>query len=728
MVDGVGDAGRKVEMGGPPPAPSPFFTEIVHRAMGEQVRVVSEEGPRRGPVFQDEARVSNADEFGTLVEHELQSRPVLAVPAWYQERTPIAPVIGQELVEKVRTAETEHSLGILVPVTSLASHRGEKFREALLSKGRSILVLEAYKVLERVDPRFLVCLVVLHQERSGPDRLARFVRVPRDPDVDLVFSDVDRLLRMAGGSLSCGFVHRGLVDPFAPLTYQHYDPVLRARTAEFRTWGEGSTLGELFDIAVPAFEARPTGPRREVTAGRFVTGRFISNEGRLEVIQSDTQPGFHLPLLAGDFVMQAVFSVSDRGGLKLAEVAEDDLPAAALHNVVVLRPKRKLAEAERLVILHYLRSNLAKELAVAAGAKGRLAPSSLARLYIPVAEEPLLRAVESIVEAGRRLRQWADDTSRTLDSIFALESPNEARLALIERGRESRLRVDAAGKVDDFDYRVRTLYPYPVAYRWRSLESVASIERPSETLREIRHGFEHILAFCGCLALALAREDELDLAELRQFGACDGYQTFLSTWTIILDQVASKVRRNQTENQLLVRLGTFQADEAVAVAVERLSAYRRAESHTLAPAQEEELVEQLLTDFQTLVHGLRFLADYEVVEIVDAHWDRILRRSTVRLRAFVGDHPNVPVQSVAMARSDIETNSLYIREKESGVLLAALRPYLVGRRCLDCNQWATFYLHEIKDGKAIVKSIELGHPNELGDLAEVLRSVARESG
>jgi hypothetical protein len=520
-------------------------------------------------------------------------------------------------------------------------------------------------------------------------------------------------------------VHLDEIDPYSPLTYQHYDPELRARKAELRTWGEGSTLGELFEIRVPAGTRRFTDARPAVGHGRFVTPRSIWADGRLEIAQSDDPPRSEpLPLLAGDLVIRALLNLTDPGGLHVAEIREDELPASALQHVVVLRPKRELSEAEQLLMLHYLRSNLAKELAVAAGAKLHLTPSILTQLYIPVAEEPLLQAVDSIAEAGRRLRQWADEATRTLDSIFALKSPTEARAALIERGRESRLRVDAARKIDEFDNRVRTLYPYPVAYRWRSLDSIASIGGIPETLREIRHGFEHILAFCGCLALAVAREEELDLPELRQFGARDGYQTFLSTWTTVLDQVAKKVRRNQTENQLLIRLGTFQNDEAVAAAVEHLTNYRRGESHTLTPAQEEELVDELLADIQALVHSLRFLADYELVEIVDTHWDRILRRNTVKFRAFVGDHPIVPVQTVTVGRSDIEKDSLYIRVKDSKEFLAPLRPYLVGRRCLDCKQWATFYLHEIKGGKAVIKSVELGHGNEVDELSEMLKAVA----
>lgn len=701
---------------------SDFLLEVARQAIGEPLQVLYQGGPARPGLKRESFESSNA-EFLEAVERQLVDGPVLAIPSWEQDRGPLGPVAGQQFVELVQLYDGP--LGLLVPISSLSNpDRSDRFREALLGHKRSLLVVEAYEALTNVHPSFLASLVVLHPEVAGDRPLARFVRVPHHPDVAAVIDDVRRLLRMPGGQRQHGFVHLGDLDPYSPLTYQHYDPVLRGRKAELRTWGKGTTLGALFEIRV-SHVSRSGNEPSVPGLGRFVTGRSIGPDGRLVITQSDDPPKIAaLPLMAGDLVTREIFQPTDPGGLRVAEVREDDLPISAAQNVLVLRPKRPLSEAERLLLRHYLRSHLAKDLAVAAGAKLRLTPSILSQLYVPLAEEPLLAAVRSIAEANRLLSQWSDDAIRALDSIFDLESPTEARLALIERGRESRLRVDAASQIDDFDYRVRTLYPYPVAYRWRSLNSVASMGGSGETLREIRHGFEHILAYCGCLALAVARHEGLEIPELRRFGAIDGYKTFLTTWTDVLEQVGKKVRGRLTSNPLLVHLGTLQDSEDVAEAVARLSAYRREESHTLTTAGEEQLVEQLMSDVRTLVHGLRFLADYELVEIVETQWDLISRRNTVRYRAFVGDHPIVPVRTITVGQAEIEKDSLYIREKDSKEFLAVLRPYLLGRRCGDCRNWGTFYLHEVHGVTAKIKSVELGHANEVTELAATLRAVA----
>ncbi len=666
------------------------------------------------------------DDFLAAVGQKLTAGPVLAIPSW-DRRHPLGPLVGQDLIERIQLSGTKHPLGLVLPIGSIASiGPNERFREALLRHRRSLLVIEAYGVVESVAAQFLVALVVLHPERSGDRPLARFVRVPnRDPDPELVLDDTTRLLRMQGGSRPSGFVYLGEIDPYSPLTYQHYDPVLRARKGELRTWGEGTTVGELFDILVPARmplrQSRSPDPEHH----RFVTGRSIGLSGQLEIEEGDdsvnTEP---LPLLAGDLVMRGIFRPTDFGGLRVAEIRETDLPAAALARVLVLRPKRELSDAERILLLRYLQSSLVKELVVALGAKLDITRSVLDKLYLPVAEEPLLEAVGSIAEAGRLLRQWGDEAMKALDSIFALESPAAARAALIERGRESRLRVDAARSVDEFDYRVRTQYPYPVAYRWRSLTSIASKDDPQQTLREIRFGFEHILAFAGCLAAAVARQVGLDLPELRLYGATDKYKTFISTWTDILDQVGKKVRAGQTDNPLLIQLSGFREDGAIADALARLIEYRHAESHTLS-TDEEGLASQLVVDVQTLVEGLRFLADYELVEIVDTRWDLILKHNTVKYRAYIGDHQIVPVRTVTVTQSEIDKGSLYIRAKDSKEFMAALRPYLLGHRCDKCKQWATYYLHKTMGEMAKIKSIEHGHDNDVAGLPEVLRAVAK---
>ena len=41
-------------------------------------------------------------------------------------------------------------------------------------------------------------------------------------------------------------------------------------------------------------------------------------------------------------------------------------------------------------------------------------------------------------------------------------------------------RVEAADAIDDFGYKVRTLYPHPIALRWRMIEAGASSDGPIE--------------------------------------------------------------------------------------------------------------------------------------------------------------------------------------------------------------------------------------------------------
>ena len=466
-------------------------------------------------------------------------------------------------------------------------------------------------------------------------------------------------------------------------------------------------------------------------AARIVTGRDLHRDGTIAPEDEHTKWALIPPgqqLNSGDILIPQIFRATDHGGLAAVEISGLDLPAAASNTVITLRPKRTLQAPERLLILGFLRSPLARDLA-AASADGNLHlnRAALRELRLPQPDEALSTALDDLAKAVSLFQAWRSEAETLLGSVFTDSSAKNTRARIVSQGRIIRLRSDAAALLDDSSYIVRTRFPYPVAYRWREVEAAVSARSFKTADEAIRDAAEVLLCYAANLGLAVGHGTTIHL------GAVKMIRTRLlsgksGTRVRRLDR---SPRRNSRRSGIpeapdvnpIAELRSLLAHPDTDAARQRLYDRRNDEAH-LRRADSVELVgavDSSLADLNTLLQAASFLSDLPLIHVTAVHWDSFQKLATVNYRELMGDHPVVPTRSMAHDAPDVEVGSMYIIDGQRRLHL--LRPFLIGRVCPECRNWSTFHVDGVADGKVTFKSLEHGHTLKDAALEGPLRHV-----
>jgi hypothetical protein len=544
-------------------------------------------------------------------------------------------------------------------------------------------------------------------------------RVAAGASPEVVLEDFERLLNREGGQGKFGYVLRDQVTGES-LAYERHDPSSLGRMRDLSSFGSTSTLGELFEVRRSGpIGLKTRGSEDDVGGLRVITGRDIGRngsivEGTSQLAATDAFRG--IELRPGDFVLSSIQSPSDKRGLRIARgVSPEDLPAIAAGTVFVLRPVLAMTPGETKFFELYMKSPLARQLLSVAGAAGHtLTRDHLRNLAVPRADGALSAALDELNEGAARVAQWQEEAEEVLAALFENPSATAARTSLLERGRQFRLRVDAAQLLDDFSYTIRTRFPYPVAYRWRSLEALRSGQDPERTYRAVLDTYEVLLCYLAQLALVLGRSAGLEIGavgairdKLRSGRSGPG----LGDWTAVLEEVGQgRSFRRLPGDFPLGEVTTFLTTDAdTTSARQRLSQRRNDQAHlrSIPSTQVERATDEALADLKFLLERAMFLADLPLIHLASTSWDSFGGTATVHLRYLIGDHPVVPFRHERLERSDLEPGSLYVRDTEGGLHL--VRPFLVGGECPECQTWSTFHVDRSHDGTLTLKSLEHGH-------------------
>lgn len=680
--------------------------------------------------------VNSTGDLGPAVAERLAAGPVLLVPPW-----------GRLAGQGVQHGRNEHEialldcvpagpdslLAVLMPASTLTSQQARLVREELAARWRPVLLLYASGVLPGIHPSFLVVAAFLCPWSAHPQPL-RIFQVPVRPDSSAVAEDFRRLLKRSGGRGQFGYVLRDIPPPGDSLAFERHDPALAARKAELSVFGAAVTLDEIFELpasgmvlATPDLLCDASVPG----AARIVTGRDLRRDGTIAPADEQTKWALIPPgqrLHAGDILMPQIFRSSDHGGLAVAEISDPDLPAVASNTVITLRPKRILQAPERLLILGFLRSPLARNLAAAStGGSVHLNRSALRELHLPQPDEALSTALDDLAKAVGLFETWRSEAEMLLGSVFTDTSSKDTRARIVSQGRIIRLRSDAAALLDDGSYIVRTRFPYPVAYRWREVEAAVSARSFKAAHEAILEAAEVLLCYAANLGLAVAHGTTLHLGVVKAIRArlLSGRSGLgFGDWTAVLEEIRDgRASRKASDVNPIAGLRSLLAQPDADAARQRLSDRRNDEAH-LRRAGSVELpsaVDSSLADLTTLLQAANFLSDLPLIHVTAVHWDSLQKLATVNYRELMGDHPVVPTRSMAYDAPDVEVGSMYIIDGQRGLHL--LRPFLTGRVCPKCRNWSTFHVDGAAHGMVTFKSLEHGHTVEDATLEDPLRRV-----
>lgn len=676
-----------------------------------------------------EWRVSTASSVPDLiagVNAQLDSSAVLLLPPWGR-----APNTRSEVQEEVllgcQPRDSGWPLIAVIPASSLISRRSERFRSVLFDSWRPTAVAYVSGGIAGVHSSFRTALVRL--EPPGTETQVMHVfSVPQGQQLqtDAVLVDLRRNLRMSGGATDFGFTLRAFPTAGASLGFRDLDPSTITRRESLQSYGSAKILGDMFRVRL--MHVRPEDLSNGPNEGRVrvISGRDVLRDGTIAP-PNDESLWTNSPeseLAAGDIVVRSIVETRKSKGFVLAQVDAEDLPATANSTLLVLSPREPLEAEVRTFLQEYLRSNLAREL-VGELSGLTINASQLARLHLPLPDDDMKVAIATIQHAVSRATEWQTEAAQLLSSIFDDPTAAANRARILADSRMLRSRIEAAEAIDDFGYKVRSLYPHPIALRWRIIEAASNEDRLTEGhYRDVLNTVEVILAYLACIGLALAREISEPVGALKTLrdNLSQGRGPTFGDWVAVLEELSGRRFTGIDELLGLPDFRTFIQDQTVRDAVNSIRDRRNAESHVRGvdkielPEAEREAVEALTT----ILESAEFLVDLPLVIGESDHWDELSQLGRVYYRQLSGDHPIVRLQSM---RSDqrVAKNSLYLMDTERRLHL--LRPFLTAMHCPVCRSLSTFHIDLVSSEGPILKSLEHGHITVQGQLRDALIAV-----
>lgn len=663
---------------------------------------------------------ASLESFPAQVSAALLHGPVVAFPPWGRQEGSREPLEAIAL-QGIRSSATLHTLLVVLPSSALVSAASQALRIDLAEHWQFQAIATCDAAIVGAHPSFVTGLLLLGPAGQGDGLLRMFEPPPARQRVDhQTIEDFRRLLRMKGGTTDYGYVIREPLTPGAPLTYRLYDPRIVQRRAELDDFGKSARLDELFEVwsGEPLLRLRTAEPvdAHSPGSGRIVGGRDVLANHQMAPDDEDakwvqSEQGY---LKSGDIVVRAFHNPSTvRPGLVWAQVSDNDLPLIATDQVTVLRPRTSTRRSDIDFVLRYLSSRHALELltAPASGSLLRVTPRILASMKVPLPDEHLADALESVESARLRADEWADEANEILDSIFSDDNARMSRQKFIERTRIVRLRVQAVGDVETLGGQVRTQYPLPIAYRWRALEAAGSRGPTNETYLAGLDLAEQIMALTASVGLALAHQSGLEVAVIGQISdkLARGEGPTMGDWSNVLDELAGRKFTAIDDLIASTEFRRFCADEAAIAARRDLRRRRNDESHQ-RKVQSHELAEAcnaVKAQLEVLLTQLSFFLDNPLVLAQELRWDSIDRTGSLMYQKLAGDHSVVPIRELTVNVPTVEAGSLYLLDSDRKLHL--LRPFLVATNCEQCGTFSIFHADRLVAGRLTLKSMEHGH-------------------
>ena len=619
----------------------------------------------------------------------------------------------------VSTLLPKSKIAMTVPQSVLNSEASRGLREFLFESASEIVIISHPNFwLAGVSSQFKIATLIL--ELGTTDRpLLRFFKVPDKFDAieeSRILSDFRRFMRQGGGKTEYGFILRDSLSAGTPLLYDMHSPAAQSRKADIANLGSTKFLGDVADVFIGANTLNIMHRLLLAEEGHgvpLIGGREIRRDGSLDPETAKYRlpnPADGETLRAGDICIRAI--VGNDQQLVLTCIKPADLPLVASNTIIIVRPKPTLNQEDIEVLLAYLNSQISMQFLRSHGLGISIPISLITQLPIPFADESLRIAIRSLSDAIIQFDRWKADAIQMRGSLFGFSTMKEARMQLLASGRQARQRIEAGRLIADFDYRVRTQFPHPIAYRYRTVETEY---RDKERYDQLLETAEVIVCYLASVAILLARYLSLDIAYVgemaRQLASGKG-GTSMGDWVAVIREInESRKFRDLPDSTPFYEILHFLAQPDVDAAITRLKDKRDDQSHGRGPKDGE--VPLAFTEARphltVLLQSIEFLAEYPLRYIEDTRRDSLRKITEYDYRDLMGDHPLAPINHSTAESAEMEKGSLYLVDRSDGLHL--VRPLLTRRRCGKCGSWATFYLdrYEPRTGITHLKSMEHGH-------------------
>lgn len=341
----------------------------------------------------------------------------------------------------------------------------------------------------------------------------------------------------------------------------------------------------------------------------------------------------------------------------------------------------------------------------------------LRELPIPVPGADVINLTKEVRSLQKDLESQISKVSQLQSELFELRS-NEDETGKVIRGLTADTEVLSSSlqRTEDLDYRIRNFYPFPLAYTYRSLQSIGE---PAQQHEEILRIVENVVAFMAGVGLSTARYEGLvpnpESPNLHEEELKDAWRggIALGTWETLARATAKELRGNSktslgTDYASIWVSGSGQSE--LGKCIDELVEIRNDASHGRGPKTQieyEEEVERLSERLKTVYEEIGFFVNYPLhyVRDLDAPWNA--GGFEVDSLAYVGDHPGMNSETSRISHP-VAQGVLYIESGDDEWI--PLHPVISVQHCPQCKRQETYVLDKwTGEEKYSLKSFERGH-------------------
>jgi type I restriction enzyme M protein len=417
----------------------------------------------------------------------------------------------------------------------------------------------------------------------------------------------------------------------------------------------------------------------------------------------------------GDILIQRI------GEKPSAYLVEEELGGVLVWSTVfVIRLKEKHHHLRHFLV-EYLNSPvwyeyLSRMRSSSAGAP-TLSLTVLQKAEVPIPQQESISALRDLYEVERDFQVRLNKLRELKDSLFNIEDDASLQCKIQEISIRERITIQTLQQAGDFDYQVRNLYPYALAYPYRLLSGITN---PPEVYPEQLRVGENLMAFFGSITLSLLAHSGLYTdSKFAWLGSKlkDWWQGGISPgdWQEMGRRIAQTLRECAYEQATEVTGVWFKAKSSrpsefrnnISTLGERLNDYKHSRGPK-TPIQYKEAVSQTGTLLRSCLEQVSLLTQFPMHQVVSSNLDWRSSQIILKTLMHVGDHPGHN-QHESQSSKLLPTDHLYMLSGSDEWI--SLYPLMTAQYCPSCQTLETYMVDRWDGlgGRLVLKSFERGH-------------------
>jgi hypothetical protein len=437
-------------------------------------------------------------------------------------------------------------------------------------------------------------------------------------------------------------------------------------------------------------------------------------------------------LRPGDVLLRSIVDVRTKGPLTLAAiVTEERLPATFDRSCIRIRWRPEVRPDVTDLLASYLNSVHVRHWLIANGVQITLSVANVKRLEVPDPSDELLAALETLAEAERQYRTWANEVAETRRGLFVAKSFAEQLPVLFGRHNMETDRLRVARDAERLEYRVRNYFPHPIALR---RELILQLDPGKSKIEAVLDCAEHLITWLAVMAIAqepygrgpvqttlhsFCRHGALHL----DWGKCVSLIQAGATFTL---KHPSPLALSFPE---LAEIAVQMADQSSGwvLAERHLREWRNKQAHLqrLPESDLKALSDQFVQRLDCLLDAASFIGTLPLVYVVDYELNPVTFDRVAVFHLLQGISPVFPrvQQNVG---GELPRGAVGFLTQR-GEFVSAL-PWLTMNACPVCKRPELFVFNRYARNEATYVAMESGHPHENQQLAKTVATLIGESG